>query len=165
MFKAIQHFFLRRQLKFSSPQKPDRRAESKIGVLYNVEKFHKEQIRECIQNNFDTTASEIIFLGFCNSEQYKYENIDNVFSLKDFNLFGKYDSEVISAFTNQSYNIVFNFFENDQICLELISQQTKAELKVGFSSCNQQINDLLLMLDSNNIDFFKESSKYIKHIL
>lgn len=165
MYKIIQNFFLKRQLKSFSPQKPDGVSGSKFGVLYNVERFDEEQIRISIENNFDIVASELNFLGFCNSAEHKYENDGNVFSLKDFTLFGQHDSEVISAFINQNYKVMFNFFDKDQTCLELISQQTKAELKVGFSNCNQQINDLLLILDANDIDFFRESSKYIKHIL
>jgi len=61
--------------------------------------------------------------------------------------------------------LLFNYFGKDELCLEVLALLTEAKLKVGFQEANERVNDLLLNVDSENLDFFKESSKYIKQII
>lgn len=162
---SIQNFFLNKKLESSKSSKLDDFAGSKIGILFNDDVSDKYQLQQLIEKNFDVDPSEINFLGFSRHRYDRVEKPGFVFIQKDFSLFGQPKSEVINNFTRHKYKLLFNFFGEEELCLEIVAQLTEAKLKVGLSESNEKINDLLLALDSKNLDFFKESSKYIKHII
>jgi hypothetical protein len=138
---------------------------TKIGILFNDDVSDKYQLQQLIEKNFDVKSTEIHFLGFSRHRYDRVEKPDFVFIKKDFSMFGQPKSEVISEFMSHDYKLLFNFFGKDELCLEIVAQSTKAKLKVGLNESNQKINDLSFALDSRNLDFFKESSKYIKQII
>jgi predicted nucleotidyltransferase len=138
---------------------------TKIGILFNDDVSDKYQLQQLIEKNFDVKSTEIHFLGFSRHRYDRVEKPDFVFIKKDFSMFGQPKSEVISEFMSHDYKLLFNFFGKDELCLEIVAQFTKAKLKVGLNESNQKINDLSFALDSRNLDFFKESSKYIKQII
>lgn len=165
MLKSIQTFFLNRSLDSSKPQKKEGFKGSKIGILFNDDISDKYQLQKLIEKNFEVKPSEIIFLGFSRHRYDKVERPDFVFIQKDFSLFGQPKSEVITEFTSHKYKLLLNFFGKDELCLELVAQLTQANLKVGLQESSEKINDLILAVDHKNLNFFKESSKYIKQII
>jgi len=162
---SIQNFFLNKKLETIKPPKLDNFEGSKIGILFNDDASDRYQLQQLIEKNFDVEPSGINFLGFSRHRYDRVEKPDFVFIQKDFSLFGQPNSEVITDFISQKYKLLFNFFGRDELCLELVSQLTEAKLKVGLNESNEKISDLLLAVDSKNLDFFKESSKYIKQII
>ncbi|MBZ9778102.1 hypothetical protein LB452_04115 [Psychroflexus sp. CAK8W] len=165
MLTSIQNFFLNKKLETIKPSKLDNFGGSKIGILFNDDVSDRYQLQQLIEKNFDVDPSEINFLGFSRHRYDRVEKPDFVFIQKDFSLFGQPNSEVITDFISQKYKLLFNFFGSDELCLEIIAQLTEAKLKVGLNESNEKISDLLLAVDSKNLDFFKESSKYIKQII
>ncbi|WP_093366874.1 DUF6913 domain-containing protein [Psychroflexus sediminis] len=165
MLNSIQTYFLRKNLESSKPPKINDKPGSKIGVLYNDDVSDRYQLQQLIEKNFKVKTSEINLLGFSRHRYDRVEKPDFVFIKKDFSLFGQPKSETITEFLSHKYKLLFNFFGKDELCLEIVAQHTEAKLKVGLHESNEKVNDLLLALDSKNLDFFEESSKYIKHII
>lgn len=165
MLKPIQNFFLEKKLESLKSGKTKDFSGNKIGVLFNDDRSDKYQLQQLVEKNFDIEPSEIFFLGFSRHRYDRVEKPDFVFIQKDFSLFGKAKTMAIENFTGHKYKLLFNFFGKDELCLEIVAQLTQAKLKIGLQESNPEINDLILALDSKNLDFFKESSKYIKHII
>lgn len=164
MLNSIQTYYLNKKLETKPPHQPLEKFDKKVGVLFNDDVSDRYQLQQLVVSNFDIEPSQIQLLGFSRHRYDKVEQPDFVFIQKDFSLFGEPKSEVISKFINFKYQYLFNFFGQDELCLELVALLTQANLKVGLAESNERINDLSFALETKNLDFFKESSKYIKHI-
>lgn len=165
MINFVQNYFLRKNLESLKPLPIKQFSGNNIGILFNADRTDKDQLQQLIKKNFGVNSSQISFLGYSKHNYGKTEKPTFIFTQKDFTLYGKPNSEPITVFLNQNYKLLFNFFGENELCLENVAKLTQAKLKVGLSESNDKINDLLLALDSKNLDFFKESSKYIKHII
>ena len=165
MLNSIQTHFLHKSL---SSKRSILAAESvgdKVGILYNDDIADKYQLEQLVEKNFKINSEDISFLGFSRHRYDKVEKPEYVFTTKDFTLFGKPKSKAIDEFLKTNYKLLFNYFGKDELCLEVLAQLTEAKLKVGLQEADERVNDLLLNVDSKNLDFFKESSKYIKQII
>lgn len=165
MFSSVQTYFLKKRLNSSISSESVDFSGHKLGVLFNEDNSDKNQLQELIVKSFDVDASEINFLGFSRQTYDGEIKQDFVFTKKDFSLFGQPKSDVINDFLNCNYKFLFNFFGKNEHYLENVAQLTQAKLKVGLLESNEKINDLLLDLNSKDLNFFEESSKYIKHII
>lgn len=165
MVNSLQTYFLNKKLESNKSEKASEIKGSKVGILFNDDVSDKYQLQQLIEKNFDVKPSGIYFLGFSRHRYDRVEKPDFVFIQKDFSIFGQPKSKVISEFVNRDYKLLFNFFGKNELCLEIVAQLTKARLKVGLNESNAEINDLSLAVDSRNLDFFKETSKYIKQII
>ncbi|WP_410175086.1 DUF6913 domain-containing protein [Psychroflexus curvus] len=164
MLNSVQTYFIKKNLKPSkSPMTGDRM--SMVGVLFNADVSDRNQLREHIEHNFDEDSSKLIFLGFSRKNYEKEKKSNFIFTKKDFSLLGQPRSEVITEFLKHNYKLLFNFFGENEHYLENIAQLAQANLKVGLCESSEKINDLLLDLESKDLRFFEESSKYIKHII
>ncbi|WP_019038012.1 DUF6913 domain-containing protein [Psychroflexus tropicus] len=165
MLNSIQTYFLNKKLDSKFSQKSEENFGHKIGILFNDDVSDRYQLQQLVESNYGVSDSDISLLGFSRHRYDRVEKPDFVFIQKDFTIFGEPKSEVITKFTNTKYEYLFNFFGQDELCLEIVALLTKAKLKVGLNESNERINDISFAMDSKNLDFFKESSIYIKHII
>jgi hypothetical protein len=165
VFDTIQTYFLKKRLNSTKDFKVAVKNSKTIGVLFNEDEADKEKLEKLVLANFEVELSEIQFLGFSHKKNEIADRADVVVNKKDFSIFGQPKSELVSEFINYDYKLLFNFFGKGDLFLEHIAQHTTAKLKVGLVESNERINDFSIALESNNLDFFKESSKYIKRII
>ena len=165
MLNSIKTHFLHKSLSSKRSILAEESVGDKVGILYNDDIADKYQLQQLVEKNFKINSEDISFLGFSRHRYDKVEKPEYVFTTKDFTLFGKPKSKAIDDFLKTNYKLLFNYFGKDELCLEVLALLTEAKLKVGFQEANERVNDLLLNVDSENLDFFKESSKYIKQII
>ena len=165
MLNSIKTHFLHKSLSSKRSILAEESVGDKVGILYNDDIADKYQLEQLVEKNFKINSEDISFLGFSRHRYDKVEKPEYVFTTKDFTLFGKPKSKAIDDFLKTNYKLLFNYFGKDELCLEVLALLTEAKLKVGFQEANERVNDLLLNVDSENLDFFKESSKYIKQII
>ncbi len=165
MINKVQSYFIRKRLNTAGGEKMDIAWSDSIGVLYNEDKSDREELKQLIKTHFEANQTKVYLLGFT---RHKFDDADRtsfIVNKNDFSIFGQPKSEVLLKFIKLEFKLLFNFFEKGDYFLEYIAKQASAKLKVGFSESNQNINDLVLGLDSNDLSLFKESSKYIKRII
>lgn len=165
MLNSIKTHFLHKSLSSKRSILAEESVGDKVGILYNDDIADKYQLQQLVEKNFKINSEDISFLGFSRHRYDKVEKPEYVFTTKDFTLFGKPKSKAIDEFLKTNYKLLFNYFGKDELCLEVLALLTEAKLKVGFQEANERVNDLILNVDSKNLDFFKESSKYIKQII
>ncbi|TXE19836.1 hypothetical protein ES731_07280 [Psychroflexus gondwanensis] len=165
MLNSIKTHFLHKSLSSKRSILAEESVGDKVGILYNDDIADKYQLEQLVEKNFKINSEDISFLGFSRHRYDKVEKPEYVFTTKDFTLFGKPKSKAIDEFLKTNYKLLFNYFGKDELCLEVLALLTEAKLKVGFQEANERVNDLILNVDSKNLDFFKESSKYIKQII
>lgn len=162
MLKAIKTYCLR--CKLSSSNSSTEAGGHKVGLLFNYDTEDKQALLEQIQLNYKVSKSEINVLGFSKKTFKKEGQPDDVFTLRDFSIFGKPKLTVMQDFLNEDYQLLFNYFGRGELGLEVLANLTNAKLKVGLKSADERINDVILDMKTESMAFFKESSTYIQHI-
>jgi hypothetical protein len=165
VLNSIKTHFLNKSLSSKRSVQAEKLIGDKVGILYNDDIADRYQLQQLVEKNFKINTEDIFFLGFSRHRYDKVEKPEYIFTTKDFTLFGKPKSKAIDDFLKTNYKLLFNYFGKDELCLEVLAQLTEAKLKVGLQEADERVNDLLLNIDSKNLDFFKESSKYIKQII
>jgi hypothetical protein len=70
---------------------------------------------------------------------------------------------VVSDFCSQGYDVLINFYDQDDVDLKYISAKTHKKLSVGFKSVDHALNDLIFDVDAQNIEVFvSECIKYLE---
>ena len=70
---------------------------------------------------------------------------------------------VVPDFCNGGYDVLINFFDQDDLYLKYISEKTDKKLSIGFKSVDHTLNDLIIEVDAKNIDVFvSECIKYLE---
>jgi len=165
MLNSIKTRFLIKSLSSKRSAQTEKVLSDKVGILYNDDIADRHQLQQLVEENFNINLEDIGFLGFSRYRYNKVEKPEYIFTTNDFSLFGKPKSKVIDEFLKTNYKLLFNYFGKDEVCLEVLAHLSEAKLKVGLQEADERVNDFLLNMESNNLDFFKESYKYIKQII
>lgn len=165
MLNSIKTHFLTKSLSSKRCVQAEKLLSDKVGILYNDDIADRHQLQQLVEKNFNINPENVGFLGFSRHRYNKVEKPEYIFTTEDFTLFGKPKSKAIDEFLKTNYKLLFNYFGKDELCLEVLAHLSEATLKVGLQEADERINDLLLNIESKNLDFFKESYKYIKQII
>ncbi|MEO1012173.1 MAG: hypothetical protein AAFX53_12755, partial [Bacteroidota bacterium] len=63
------------------------------------------------------------------------------------------------------YDVLVNYFDQENILLQLMSIKTKARIRVGFKEVDQSFNDIILNLPLSDFKIFKMELKKYLHVL
>lgn len=76
---------------------------------------------------------------------------------------GEIVNQVIRDFINAEHDILISYYEIEKPALLVITNQSKAQFKVGFSTIDKRLNHLLIStsLDKYTV-FVQELFKYLK---
>lgn len=90
-------------------------------------------------------------------------NIETGFSHQSFNLFCAITDNNLNTFLSNDFDLLINFYPNNQPFLELISQGSKSKFKVGLSAKNFALNSFIVETNVDQPDEFAfELQKYLK---
>lgn len=90
-------------------------------------------------------------------------NNTNYFDEKMISNSGSFKSDSIESFVNKSFDVLISFYGEEQKALNIVAAKSKAKFKVGFTTVDNRINDLVIGADPNNSDqYISELKKYLK---
>ena len=143
-------------------QKP--KTIKKIAVLVNSRSSLRTDVieRDLKQNGFDM-ASIAVFEFDAKATKPSEESALS-FGSGDFSLLGTPLSKV-ESFSNTSYDLLVNYFKEDNPYLQLVSLNTNAKFRVGFSVVDNRLNDLMFSLSETDSTLFcKQMNTYLNNI-
>jgi len=71
-------------------------------------------------------------------------------------------NESVVHFVEKDYDALLNFYNKDNLMLNLVSAKSKAKFKIGFSEVKEGVNDFSIATELNNISVFTfELKKYL----
>lgn len=119
-----------------------------------------------LSSRLGVKPKNVKILGLKEARAYK-EGQDSesasYFNESQFTYSGGFKSKVLTDFTNETYDVLINFYPSNIPYLNLLAAASKAKFKVGFSDVDNRINDLVIGTDPNNTDLFiGELKKYLK---
>lgn len=164
MNKGLKNYFLEKTLKKNLKNQKSERKSDRVAILFHQKDYSAKELLQCFQNNFKEFKNyQLDLIAFSDQNQDKATEGLHVFSKKDFNFLSKPKSEELKSLYGQTYQLIFNLFDEDSVYLQLMNSCLKANFQVGISDFEQ--NQMLIRVSSKEPqEFFREASKYLKHI-
>ena len=134
-----------------------------IGLLIDSSDFDKKEslIQELIANGF--IEKNISVINY--SDKLSKKEIDQrlIFNSDSMNWNGEITNQVIDNFIQTKFDLLISYYVIEKPILLVITNQSKAQFKVGFSSIDKRLNHLLISttLEKQSV-FVQELFKYLK---
>ncbi|GEP50857.1 hypothetical protein FNO01nite_15290 [Flavobacterium noncentrifugens] len=162
----IKNFFTQKTVKksLSNVKHSDTEAKIKtVGIIFDESYFYEKDalVQELISNGI--YESQISILVFKNKIP-KNESFDYpVFSHKDLSWAATFDKSEVKDFIAKKFDLLINYYDTEKAALLLVTNQSKAKFKVGFSSIDKKLNHFMINTNAENYKVFvDELFKYLK---
>jgi hypothetical protein len=134
-----------------------------IGLVIDSSDFDKKEslIQELITKGF--TEKNISVINY--SDKLSKKEIDQrlIFNSDSLNWNGEITNQVIDDFIKTKFDLLISYYVIEKPILLVITNQSKAQFKVGFSSIDKRLNHLLISTTLEKYSVFvQELFKYLK---
>ncbi|MGA9638601.1 DUF6913 domain-containing protein [Flavobacterium sp.] len=166
LLKYLKEFSVKQLLKNSflkEKKQPNSNKIKTVGLL----------IDECCFKDKNQLIEQLFFNGFLekNIEVLLYRSRINknkvckypFFTSNDINWNGAVNNKVVTDFIDKEFDLLISYYDVEKAILLLVTNQSKADFKVGFSSIDKRINNLMINVNAQNYKVFVyELFRYLK---
>ncbi len=134
-----------------------------VGIIFDESYFYEKEalFAELVQNGIQD--SDINFLVFKDIIKKKETFDYPTFCHKDLSWTATFDKSDVKEFIAQKFDLLINYYDTEKAALLLVSNQSKANFKVGFSSIDKKLNHFMIDTNAENYKvFIEELFKYLK---
>ena len=134
-----------------------------VGLLIDASHFSEKEsfIEELVANGIrEENIKVIIYNG-----RFKLNDANSQlgFSDKHLNWKGEIKNPNVYEFINEKFDLLISFYDVEKAILMLITHNSKAAFKVGFSSIDKRLNHLMIDTNVQNYKIFTaELFRYLK---
>jgi hypothetical protein len=134
-----------------------------VGLFVDESSFFNinDLIKEIVSNGIVESNIKVIAYRdvFKKNEVYSYPT----FGLKDFNFKGEIELQSINGFISEEFDLLINYYDVEKPILLLLTNNSTAKFKVGFSSIDKRLNHLMITSNVENYTVFThELFRYLK---
>ncbi len=135
----------------------------RVGLIVDESHFLETDAlkQEIIQNGIVEDNIKIIVYrdSLKNKEVYSY----SIFSLKDLNIKCEFTDKGINEFISDEFDLLISYYNEEKPFLLLLTNNSKAKFKAGFSTVDKRLNHLLVNIAPENYKgFTEELFRYLK---
>ena len=134
-----------------------------VGIVFDETYFYEKEalVQELVNNGI--LKNNIQILVFKNKIK-KNEVFDYpTFSHKDLSWKATFNKSEVKDFISQKFDLLINYYDTEKSALLLVSNHSKANFKVGFSSIDKKLNHFMINTNAENYKvFIEELFKYLK---
>ncbi len=134
-----------------------------IGVVVDESNFLEKDhlIESLVSHGFSPDAITIIVYRDSINKKETYSKF--TFDLDAVNWNGVIKNAVVNQFIETKFDLLVSYYDIEKPILLLITNNSKAQFKVGFSSVDQRLHHLMITTDRANYSVFvRELVKYLK---
>lgn len=133
-----------------------------MGCIVDIDILPDTEVIYGMANDFNLRPNEIKIIGYKSKVDKVSPYSIPMFSDADLGWNGNLKSGYLSEFLERDYDVVLNYYAEEKLPLMLASAQSKARIKVGFTSVKEELNNLILNVDAKNFEAFQaELKKYL----
>lgn len=134
-----------------------------VGIVFDETYFYEKEalVQELVNNGI--LENKIKILVF--KDKIKKNEIFDypTFSHKDLSWTATFDKSEVKDFIAQKFDLLINYYDTEKSALLLVTNQSKASFKVGFSSIDKKLNHFMINTNAENYKVFvEELFKYLK---
>ena len=134
----------------------------KVGCIVDLDKFQESDLFYQFLEEFKLTPNAIKIIGYRSYYDKNSPYSTPVFSDKDLGWNGDVENSYALEFLGREYDLLVNYYNEENLLLNLMSVKTKARIKVGFKGVDPIYNDLILDIPISDFKTFKtELKKYL----
>lgn len=134
-----------------------------IGCIVDLDNFEKPELFFEFVDEYKLRPNAVKIIGYKNYYDKNSPYSTPVFSDKDLGWKGAIENSYALEFLSRDYDLLVNYYNEDNLLLQLMTVKTKARVKVGFKEIDQKLNDLILEIPIKDFKTFKlELKKYLK---
>jgi hypothetical protein len=134
-----------------------------IGCIVDVDGFPKAQAFYELIDEFSLRPNAIKIIGYKREYDKNSPYAIQMFSDRDLGWKGQIENGYVLEFLGREYDMLINYYEEDNLMMKLLSVKSQARLKVGLGSQDPKVNDLILNTPLKDYKLFKsELKKYLK---
>ncbi len=147
-----------------TPQIVDRaNGITSIGCLVDLDHFDKPEYFFEFVEEYKLRPNAVKIIGYKSYYDKNSPYSTPVFSDKDLGWKGEIENSYALEFLSRDYDLLVNYYNEENLMLQLMTVKTNARIKVGFKEVDQKLNDLILGLPLKDFKTFKlELKKYLK---
>lgn len=134
-----------------------------VGLLIDETRFSEKEdlIQELISNGF--VANDISVVVYSDTINKKEIHSRHTFNSAVLNWDGTITDRVVNEFIETKFDLLVSYYETEKAFLLLITNNSKAKFKVGFSSIDKRLHHLTITTRIENYTIFvHELFKYLK---
>lgn len=161
----FKEFWVKRKLKNSIEDLKINQNSSKIstiGLLIDEDEFVQKEdlLNELISNGILGKNIEILL---CNKNKKEYNSKFNYFSPDNLDWKSNVNNKVVTEFINKEFDLLISYYDFEKAVLLVITHNSKALFKVGFSTIDKRLNNLLINSKVSDYKIFtSELFRYLK---
>ncbi|WP_418262871.1 DUF6913 domain-containing protein [Flavobacterium faecale] len=134
-----------------------------VGLLVDENYFSdkNELINQIVSNGI--LKEDIQVLVYKNRASKNKDCEYPVFTPNNLNWKAEINNEAVNDFVNQEFDLLISYYDVEKALLLLVTHHSKADFKVGFSSIDKRLNDLMITINAENHKVFvHELFRYLK---
>lgn len=165
LLNFLKEFWVKRKLKNSIEDLIVSQNSNKIltiGLLIDENDFLQKEnlLNEIVANGI---LEENIELLICNKNKKEYNSNYNYFSPDNLDWESNINNKLVSEFVNKEFDVLISYYDFEKAVLLLITHNSKALFKVGFSTIDKRVNNLLIHSKVSDYKIFtSELFRYLK---
>lgn len=134
-----------------------------VGCIVDTDHFTKADSFYELIEEFSLRPNAVKIIGYKRDLDQSSPYAIQMFGDKDLGRKGQIENGYVLEFLSREYDMLINYYTDDNLMMKLLSVQTKARLKVGLGSVDNKLNDLILNTPLQDFTTFKEElKKYLK---
>lgn len=153
--------FINKLIDFRVPEISSNKIES-VGIIVNLSEFDDFEIFRIFFEELNLNPNKIKIAGFTDDPKLVEFSNELLYSEKQIGWRGKIKDNGLKTFINTPFDVLISYYKNDNLELNLISALSKANFKVGISNNDERLHDLIIEVDTKEIDIFKQ--EFIKYL-
>ena len=136
---------------------------SKIACLVDLDTFNDTNLFFEFIEDYALRPNAINIIGYKSFYDKNSPYATPVFSDKDLGWNGNIENSYVLEFLSRDYDLLVNYYNKDNLLLNLMSLKTNARVRVGFAEVDLHFNDLIINSPIKDFKTFKkELGKYLK---
>lgn len=134
-----------------------------VGLLIDESYFFEKEalVKELIANGISENNIKVIVYRdkFKKNEVYTQPT----FGAKHLNWNAEFTDSTVNDFINEKFDLLISYYDLEKAILLLVTHNSKAHFKVGFSSIDKRLNQLMISTNAENYKvFIHELFRYLK---
>ncbi len=154
--------FLNQALAEEQPPVTRSKGITSIGCLVDLDNFDNANLFYEFVEEFSLRPNSVKIIGYKSYYDKNSPYATPVFSDKDLGWNGNVENSYALEFLSREYDLLVNYYNEENLLLQLMTIKTRARVKVGFVEIDQAYNDLILNTPMKDFNVFKkELKKYL----
>lgn len=154
--------FLKQELEKPKVNVKQQKGVQSIACIVDLDKFDNTNAIFDLVEDFSLRPSAVKIIGYKGFYDKNSPYATPVFSDKDLGWNGTIENSYALEFLSREYDVLINYYTDDNVMLQLMTVKTKARINVGFGEIDKKFNDLILNTSISDFKTFKkELKKYL----